>query len=84
MFGGQSHYNFDNDLASYVSATREEIYQDIFESLDSSVSGAAVYSKTGIEELTERRVRDKVAQAMQIVVCNLNSMHSRAGQLWAV
>ena len=28
MFGGQSHVNFDNDLAPYVEATRQEIIED--------------------------------------------------------
>ena len=64
MFGGQSHPNFDNDLSEFVGLTREEIKNKHPE-----------YSEHEVEvELLER-----VHQAMQAVVYNLNTMHSRAG-----
>ena len=64
MFGGQSHPNFDNDLSEYVGLTREEIRNKHPE-----------YTEYELEnELLER-----VHQAMQAVVYNLNTMHSRAG-----
>lgn len=70
MFGGQSHPDFDNDMAVFVEPTRNEIKHELEElGLD----------KNKIEELTEKKLRKKVHQAMQGVVYNLNTMHSRAG-----
>lgn len=70
MFGGQSHPNFDNDLAEYVGYTRKEIEKE--------------YSALGLkgEELRKKvefKLISRVRQAMQAVVYNLNTMHSRAG-----
>ena len=72
-------YNFDNDLAPFVDATRQRITKEIQETIDFSIEGASILCERGIEELVEKRVREAVSQAMQIVICNLNSMHSRAG-----
>lgn len=70
MFGGQSHPNFDNDLAPYVGLTREKIRKQLIEEgLD--------HAK--IDEILEQRVKQAVRQAMQAIVFNLNTMHSRAG-----
>ena len=79
MFGGQSHYNFDNDLATFVAETRQRIQRELQETIDYTLEGASVLCERGVEKLVEKRVRESVAQAMQVVVCNLNSMHSRAG-----
>lgn len=70
MFGGQSHPDFDNDMAVFVEPTREEIRKEL-EELE--IPGEK------IEVLTESKVRKNVHQAMQGVVYNLNTMHSRAG-----
>lgn len=70
MFGGQSHPDFDNDIGIFVEPTREEIRKEL-EELD--------IPREKIESILERKVRDKVRQAMQGVVYNLNTMHSRAG-----
>ena len=70
MFGGQSHPDFDNDMAIFVNPTREEIRREL-EELE--------VPKEKIEALLEEKVRKKVKQAMQGVVYNLNTMHSRAG-----
>ncbi len=70
MFGGQSHPNFDNDLAPYVNITREKIRKQILE------EGA---EPNKIEEIVKRRTKMAVDQAMQAIVFNLNTMHSRAG-----
>lgn len=70
MFGGQSHPNFDNDLAPYVNITREKIHKQILE------EGA---EPNKIEEIVKRRTKTAVDQAMQAIVFNLNTMHSRAG-----
>lgn len=67
MFGGQSHPNFDNDMARYVGLTREEERQELAE--------------LGItdENEIEKRVLKRVDRATQAIICNLNTMHSRAG-----
>jgi ribonucleoside-triphosphate reductase len=70
MFGGQSHPNFDNDLAPYVKLTRKEIEKDCIE-----IGVPASELKAVVERLLIKRVN----QAMQSVVYNLNTMHSRAG-----
>ena len=68
QYGGVALPDFDINLAPYVGKTREEernVVKDIeFE---------------GKEEHIEKRTRERVAQAMQSVICNLNTMHSRAG-----
>lgn len=68
MFGGQSHPNFDNDMGPFVEITRE--YE------------RKIYRDKGLEPNeadVEYRTRIRVEQAMQSIVCNLNTMHSRAG-----
>ena len=70
MFGGQSHPDFDNDMSVFVEPTRQEIIKELKE-LD--------IPSEKIEELTENRLRKRIHQAMQGVVYNLNTMHSRAG-----
>ena len=66
-FGGQSHPNFDNDMGLFVEPTRQEIKNE--------------YLSLGIDndEKVEEKVEKRIHQAMQAVVYNLNSMHSRAG-----
>ena len=70
MFGGQSHPDFDNDLGIFVEPTRKEIKKELEE--------LGVPSER-IESILEKKVRERVHQAMQGVVFNLNTMHSRAG-----
>ena len=70
MFGGQSHPNFDNDMSVFVQPTREEIIQE-FKELG--------LPEERINELVEKRLKSRIHQAMQGVVYNLNTMHSRAG-----
>lgn len=70
MFGGQSHPNFDNDLAIFVNPTRDEIRIELEE---------LGVDKDKIETLVKKKLEKKVRQAMQGIVYNLNTMHSRAG-----
>lgn len=70
MFGGQSHPDFDNDMSIFIEPTRQEIRNEI-ESLG--------VSKEKIDEVLEEKLKSRVHQAMQGVVYNLNTMHSRAG-----
>lgn len=74
LFGGQSHVDFDNDMAPFVKTTRAEVVEQQRKYL-------AVYrSKENVnEKLVEEIVRERTRQAMQAVAYNLNSMHSRAG-----
>lgn len=70
MFGGQSHPDFDNDMGEFVDLTRQEIKKELKEfGID----------KDKIEEICEKKVVKSVEQAMQGIVYNLNTMHSRAG-----
>lgn len=72
MFGGQSHVNFDNDMAPYVGYTRDEI-QTEYASLKDILSDGA------FREFVENKLISRIHQAMQGIVYNLNTMHSRAG-----
>ncbi|MBP2032321.1 ribonucleoside-triphosphate reductase [Clostridium algifaecis] len=70
MFGGQSHPDFDNDMAVFVKPTKDEIIKNLKE---------LNLEENRIEELSEKKLRRSVEQAMQGMIYNLNTMHSRAG-----
>jgi ribonucleoside-triphosphate reductase len=70
MFGGQSHPDFDNDMGIFVGPTRQEIIKE-FEGI--GISGDKA------REIAEKKLRRSVEQAMQGIIYNLNTMHSRAG-----
>ncbi|MFU0800599.1 MAG: anaerobic ribonucleoside triphosphate reductase [Xylanivirga thermophila] len=70
MFGGQSHADFDNDLGDFVEPTRREIIAELKE---------YGMEDDNIKELAKKKVEKSVHQAMQGIVYNLNTMHSRAG-----
>ncbi len=72
MFGGQSHVNFDNDMAPYVDATRTEIVNEYTVLRD-------CLSEEDFTTFAENKLIVRVRQAMQGIVYNLNTMHSRAG-----
>ena len=72
MFGGQSHVNFDNDLAKYVGYTRKEVEEEY-------ACMKAVLTQEAFSNLVEEKLNKRVHQAMQGVCYNLNTMHSRAG-----
>lgn len=70
MFGGQSHANFDNDMAPFVEMTRKEIRKEY----------AGNFGEvSNLDEIVERKLEKVVHQSMQGIVYNLNTMHSRAG-----
>ena len=73
MFGGQSHVNFDNDLGKFVEPTRQEVIKE-FEQFKNTFA-----SQEAFDEFVENKVVARVHQAMQGIVYNLNTMHSRAG-----
>jgi len=70
MFGGQSHPDFDNDMSYFVETTRIEIRKELAEL---GIEGESA------EEIVEKKVLKSIQQAMQGIVYNLNTMHSRAG-----
>lgn len=70
MFGGQSHPDFDNDMSIFIEPTRKEIKEELLE---------LGIEENKIDELVKKKLRKRVHQAMQGVVYNLNTMHSRAG-----
>ena len=70
MFGGQSHPDFDNDMSIFIEPTRQEIRKEL---LDLGIEDSK------IDELVEKKLISRVHQAMQGVIYNLNTMHSRAG-----
>lgn len=76
MFGGQAHVDFENDMAYFVTLTREEIKKELAAAI-SEFEGQIDEDKfnSKVEEKLEKEVR----QAMQGIVYNLNTMHSRAG-----
>lgn len=70
MFGGQSHPDFDNDMGEFIEPTRQEIRKELIElGVDSDK----------IDDITQKKLLKSVHQAMQGIVYNLNTMHSRAG-----
>ena len=62
-------------MAVFIEPTRQEIREE-FDELG--------IPQDRIEELVEQRLIKRTHQAMQGVVYNLNTMHSRAGQKRAV
>lgn len=70
MFGGQSHPDFDNDMGVFVNPTRNEIREELLE---------LEVPQEKLEYLVEKKLIARIHQAMQGVVYNLNTMHSRAG-----
>ena len=70
MFGGQSHPDFDNDMAEFIEPTRKEIKEEL---ISYGIEGKK------LEKIVEEKLKSRVHQAMQGIVYNLNTMHSRAG-----
>lgn len=79
MFGGQSHVNFDNDMSEYLDMTRQKIRQDMNKTLSLIPGEECPISMSKYDELVEEKLNERLHQAMQGVVYNLNTMHSRAG-----
>jgi anaerobic ribonucleoside-triphosphate reductase len=89
MFGGQSHPNFDTDLGQFIEPTRQEIRLEIMKEIirfnkiisvgTPNIKSFSIEDQKMINELTEERLIKTTHQAMQAIVYNLNTMHSRAG-----
>jgi ribonucleoside-triphosphate reductase len=76
MHGGQSFAFLDRDLAPYVARERENIRRETLEVL--AAAGAAADPEK-LEALVEARLDRAADQAMEGLVYNACSMHSRAG-----
>ena len=70
MYGGQSHPDFDNDMAAFIEYTRQEIRKELKE---------LGVDENKLCEIVESKLRRVIEQSMQGIVYNLNTMHSRAG-----
>lgn len=70
MFGGQSHPDFDNDMGIFVQPTRVQIRDELRE---------LCVPEDKLDEMVEKKLIRNIEQAMQGIVYNLNTMHSRAG-----
>lgn len=80
MFGGQSHVNFDNDMADFVEETRKRVREDVRTMfVDMGYDPKFPDTQENFVNAVEKRVKEHVRQAMQGVCYNLNTMHSRAG-----
>ena len=73
MFGGQSCVDYDNAMGYFVKPTREEIENKLLQVKE--------YNEELFNEMVEKELHIQCHQAMQDVVYNLNTMHSRAGQV---
>lgn len=75
QFGGLNIGALDNILAPYVNKTRKalaEKYNKIFNMANAD-------AKAMIDNIVEEELENEVRQAMQAIIYNLNTMHSRAG-----
>lgn len=83
MFGGQSHPNFDNDLGMFIDPTRKEIQKELVNNEKELHPDFDTQEGSNLRNLINKQAEQKlektVHQAMQAVVYNLNTMHSRAG-----
>lgn len=79
MFGGQAHVNFDNDLGLFVEPTRQELRKEVLSNLTNLGYDENNIDEKNVNRLVEQRLEERVHQAMQGIVYNLNTMHSRAG-----
>ena len=72
MFGGQAHPDFDNDMSYFIESTRKEVYNLLF-------NANPIEDEDVLIAETETILKQRIHQAMQGVVYNLNTMHCRAG-----
>lgn len=75
--GGQASGWFEQDLAPYVLLEYEYQYKQIIEGYEDQ--GITDYDVDKAEKLAWKRTDKETYQAMEALVHNLNSMHSRAG-----
>ncbi|MDR2007711.1 MAG: anaerobic ribonucleoside-triphosphate reductase [Alphaproteobacteria bacterium] len=76
QFGGVGIANFDFDMADFVVLERKNIAKNL--SADLSKFNAN-YSEEDFNRLVEEKLDNAIFQAMEGLIHNLNTMHSRAG-----
>ena len=79
--GGQAFGWFDRDLAPYVE--KEYEYQLEEARFDAEEDGVEL-SEEHLAKKAWRKTVKETKRAMKGVIYNLNTMHARAGQMWAV
>lgn len=86
MFGGQAFSKFDEDLAPYVDVEYQRQFKHVAAELaeagisyDKATGADKERIKETIDRIAWKATEEEVAQAMQALIFNLNSMHSRAG-----
>jgi len=77
MFGGQSIFSLEDTMRDYVVKTEQEIIKEVNEALQLLPEGDI--NSREYDKLIRTKLEKRVRQAMQAIVYNLNSMHSRAG-----
>lgn len=75
-FGGQSIPDFESALAEFIEPTRQEEIKNVYHIINTM--GIQPLEST-VKSLAEEKLVKRVHQAMQGIVYNLNTMHSRAG-----
>jgi len=76
MHGGQSYAYFDRDMSTYVDVERarqDKILRENLAELEISLPEAQIAA------LVEKHTYKETYQAMEALIYNLNTMHSRAG-----
>ena len=85
MFGGQAFSKFDEDMAKYVQREYNRQYKQLLDEYcdinDTTVDevGKNAYLISKLEKRAMENTDKETFQAMEALVYNLNSMHSRAG-----
>ena len=79
--GGQAYGWFDRDLAPYVE--KEYEYQLEEAKFDAKEDGIEL-TEEQLQKKAWRKTVQETQRAMKGVIYNLNTMHARAGQMWAV
>ena len=78
MFGGQAYAFFDRDLAQFAEKEYQYVLNEELENAKFYCQDAAMDRRL-VEERAWNKTRENVFQAMEGLVYNLNTMHSRAG-----
>ncbi|MCL2567005.1 MAG: anaerobic ribonucleoside-triphosphate reductase [Alphaproteobacteria bacterium] len=76
QFGGVGIANFDFDMADFAAKERQNIAKNLKADLEKF---NATYSEESFNKLVEEKLDNNIFQAMEGLIHNLNTMHSRAG-----
>lgn len=76
--GGQSFASFDFDMAPYVKLTFDKIKNNLISDIE-FLDGDKEIDENKLDERAWELTENETLQAMEALVHNLNTMHSRAG-----